>query len=134
MQADLLKLKKMHPGCPNKTFVSIFRGFAKSNPDIIFEGDFAGVLQESINELKKWFSADFLNVVDAQGVESTTVIVLVKTLHYVIRQYVDRKAVKDPKVAISQDALWVEFNFEFAPMILRKQAHTIFQFFLVGIW
>ena len=101
---DLLKLKKMHPGCPNKTFVSIFRGFAKSNPDIIFEGDFAGVLQESINELKKWFSdSDFLNVVDAQGVESTTVLVLVKDLHYVIRQYIDRKSVKDPKVAISQD-------------------------------
>ena len=101
--SKLIELRKQHPNCPTKTFVSIFKGFSKQNPDILFEGNLQDALQDSINELKKWFSADLLTVQDSKGLNIDTVIVLVKDLHFVIRSYITRKAILKPQVAIVQD-------------------------------
>ena len=100
---QLMDLRKQHPSCPTRTFVNIFRGFSRQNPDIIFEGNLQGALQDSLNELKRWFSADLLTVKDSKGLDVDTVIVLVKDLHYVIRQYIIRKEIIKPRVAIAQD-------------------------------
>ena len=100
---SLISIKKKYACIPNKTFCNLFRDFSKANPDVIFEGNLAQALQESINELKKHFSADYLNVVDKNGLDVATVIVLVKDLHYIIREYVKRKGVKNVRVAIGQD-------------------------------
>ena len=99
----LLSIKKKYVNVPNRTFCNIFRDFSKANPAVIFEGDFQRALQDSINELKKHFSSEFLNVYDKHGMEVATVIILVKDLHYVIREYISRKGVKNPRVAIGQD-------------------------------
>ena len=88
---------------PSTTFCNIFRDFAKANPLVIFEGSFQQALQDSINELKKNFSAEHLNVVDKHGLEVNTVIVLIKDLHFVIREYVRRNGITNVRVAVSQD-------------------------------
>ena len=99
----LLTIKKKYVNVPNRTFCDIMRDLSKANPDVIFEGNFQRALQDSINELKQHFSSEFLNVYDKHGMEVATVIVLIKDLHYVIREYISRKGVKNPRVAIGQD-------------------------------
>ena len=74
-----------------------------ANPDVIFEGGLQQALQESINELKTHFSAEFLNLIDKNGLEVNTVVVLVKDLHYIIREYIARNHVTNPRVALGQD-------------------------------
>ena len=100
---SLVSIKKKYVNVPNTTFCNIMRDLQKENPAIIFEGNFQHALQESINELKRHFSAEFLNLVDKHGLEVNSVIVLVKDLHYCIREYIRRKGVKNPRVAIGQD-------------------------------
>ena len=100
---SLISIKKKYANVPNQTFVDMMRDFSKANPEVIFEGSLQQVLQDSINELKKHFSAEFLNVVDKHGMDVATVIVLVKDLHYVIRTYISRRGVRNPRVAILQD-------------------------------
>ena len=79
------------------------RDFAKSNPDIIFEGNLQQELQDSLNELKKLFSAEYLNVQDSKGLEFQTVLILVKDLHFIIREYVARFRLLDPHVCLGMD-------------------------------
>ena len=100
---SLISIKKKYANIPSTTFCNVMRDIAKANPEIIFEGNLQQALQDSINELKRHFSAEFLNVVDKDGLEVNTVIILVKDLHYVIREYIKRKGVKNPRVAIGQD-------------------------------
>ena len=103
LNRTLISIKKKYANVPSTTFVNIMKDFSRANPQVIFESNFQQALQDSINELKKHFSAEYLNVVDKHGLEVATVIVLIKDLHYVIREYVRRKGVKNPRVAIGQD-------------------------------
>ena len=100
---SLIQIKKKYSNVPSTTFVNLMKDISKANPEVIFEGNLQQELQDSINELKQHFSAEYLNVVDKHGLEVATVIVLIKDLHYVIREYVKRKGVKTPRVAIGQD-------------------------------
>ena len=103
MNRSLISIKKKYANVPVKTFCNIMRDFSKANPHVIFEGDLQKALQESLNELKKHFHADFLNLIDKNGLEVATVVVLIKDLHYIIRQYIARNHVTSPRVALSQD-------------------------------
>ena len=103
MNRSLISIKKKYANVPNTTFCNIMRDFSRANPDVIFEGSLKQALQESINELKKHFSAEFLNLIDKNGLEVATVVVLVKDLHYIIREYIARNHVINPRVAIGQD-------------------------------
>ena len=100
---SLIQIKKNYPNIPSKTYVRLFKDFAKANPDIIFEGNLKEALQDSINAIKEALSAEFLSVQDAKGLEEATVLVLVKDIHHVIREYIARKLISRPRVAIGQD-------------------------------
>ena len=100
---SLISIKKKYANVPNATFCNIMKDFQRANPDVIFEGGLKEALQESINELKKHFSAEFLNLVDKNGLEVATVVVLVKDLHFIIREYIARNHVTSPRVALAQD-------------------------------
>ena len=100
---SLISIKKKYANVPNTTFCNIMRDFQRENPDVIFEGGLQQALQESINELKTHFSAEFLNLIDKNGLEVNTVVVLVRDLHYIIREYIARNHVTNPRVALGQD-------------------------------
>ena len=100
---SLIQIKRNYPSVTNSAFCGIMRDFAKSNPDIIFEGNLQQELQDSLNELKKLFSAEYLNVQDSKGLEFQTVLILVKDLHFIIREYVARFRLLDPRVCLGMD-------------------------------
>ena len=103
MNRSLISIKKKYANVPTTTFCNIMRDFQRENPDVIFEGGLQQALQESINELKRNFSAEFLNLIDKNGLDVNTVVVLVKDLHYIIREYIARNHVSNPRVALAQD-------------------------------
>ena len=103
MNRSLISIKKKYANVPTTTFCNIMRDFQKANPDVIFEGSLKQALQESINELKKHFSAEFINLMDKNSLEVNTVVVLVKDLHFIIREYIARNHVSNPRVALAQD-------------------------------
>ena len=100
---SLVAIKKKYPGVTKSAFCGIFKDFSKANPEIIFEGNFRQALDDSINELKKLFSAELLNVQDSKGLELATVVVLVKDLHVIIREYIRRFGIVSPRICLGMD-------------------------------
>ena len=100
---SLLEIKKKYPSVTKSAFCGIFQDFQKANPEIIFEGNFRQALDDSISELKKLFSAEYLNVQDSKGLDLDTVVVLVKDLHYIIREYIRRFGIVSPQICLGMD-------------------------------
>ena len=100
---SLVEIKKKYPGVTKSAFCGIFKEFSKQNPEIIFEGNFRQALDDSISELKKLFSAEHLNVQDSKGCELATVVILVKDLHYIIREYIRRFGIISPRICLGMD-------------------------------
>ena len=100
---SLTTISQRHPTVPIEQFVSIMKDLETAHPDLVFEGGLRKALKESLDQIKSWYTGETCTILNSKGKEIPSVIVLVKDLHQLIREFIVKNDIREPRIALGLD-------------------------------